>query len=245
MAFSEGYRAPRFRDIGLALLIGLVVLIALLKLGDVVKSVGAVFYYIPARLGLVQQAGSGEVQRFALNAMPELVSFPEAGRYVLYTSDYDLLSVSDALSEKQDADPWFTVIVPETGERLPVEFINRGMRIYDSYLAPGRPVMAFTVSRPGFYQVRHPRRPAQIAIARDYVTGNEGRILAVFAAEVAVIAAPFVIVFGGRYWRRETARRRMQRERRAEADAAFRALAERRAVQTDAADPDAPYRPKN
>lgn len=245
MAYSEGYRAPRFRDIGLALLIGLVLLIVLLKLGDVVKVVGAALYYAPARLGLVQQAGSGEVQRFALDAMPELVSFPAAGRYAVYTGDYDLLSVSDALSEKQSADPWFTVVVPETGERLPVEFINRGMRIYDSHLAPGRPVMTFTIPQPGFYQVKHPRRPAQVSVVRDYVTGNEGRILAVFAAEIALIIAPFAIVFGRRYRRKEMARRATQRTRRAEADAALRSVAERRAAQVTAdADPDAPYRPK-
>ncbi len=244
MAFSEGYRAPRFRDIGLALLIGLAVLLALLKLGDLVKIAGAALYYVPARLGLTPQAGSGEAQRFALNAMPELVSFPAAGRYAVYTGDYDLLTISDALDEK-DTEGWFTVIVPETGERIPIEFMNRGMRIYDSHLAPGRPVMTFTIPRPGFYQVKHPRRPARIGIVRDYVTGNEGRILAVFAAEIALIVAPFAIVFGGRYRRREAARRRVRRERRAEADAAFRALAERRAAQAASdADPDAPFRPR-
>jgi len=71
-------------------------LIAFLKLGDVVKW-SAPCYTMSPRGWLVEQAGSGEVQRYNLNTMPELVSFAEPGRYALYTGDYDLLTITDAL----------------------------------------------------------------------------------------------------------------------------------------------------
>jgi len=246
MSFSEGYRAPRVRDIGLALLIGVALLIAFLKLGDVVKWVGALLYYVPARLGLVEQAGSGEVQRYNLNTMPELVSFAEPGRYALYTGDYDLLTITDAL-RRSERDPWLTITDVDTGQRIPLEFVGRGMRVYDSHSAPGRPVLTFVIPRPGFYRMEHTTRPALIAFARDYVTGNEGKIAAVFAAEPALLAAPFVVFYGGRYRRKQAVRRQMQRTRRAEADAVFRSLAERRTARTaaDDDDPHAPFRPKN
>jgi hypothetical protein len=244
MAFSEEYRAPRVRDIALALVIGLVILIAFLKLGDVVKVAGAVLYYVPARLSLVKQAGGGEVQRFNLTTMPELVSFPEAGRYALYTSDYDLLSITEALKQSE-REPWITIKAADTGRPVPLEFVDRGMRVYDSHSAPGRPVLTFVIPEPGFYQLMHTRRPAQVAFARDYVTGNEVRIATVFALEIALVAAPFLIVFGRRYWRKQNAIRQMQRARRAEADAAMRSIAERRSASlAEDSDPHAPYKPK-
>jgi hypothetical protein len=178
--------------------------------------------------------------------MPDLVSFAEPGRYALYTGDYDLLTITDAIKEG-DKPPWLTIKSPDTGQQLSMEYVDRGMRIYDSHVAPGRPVMTWIIPRSGFYLMEHTRRPALIGIARDYLTGNEGRIAAVFAVETALIAAPFIILFGGRYWRKREAYRRMQHTRRAEADAAFRSLAERRIARTaaDAEDPHAPYRPKD
>lgn len=244
MAFSEGYRAPRFRDIGLALLIGVVVLVAFLKLGDVVKRVGAVFYFLPAQLGIVQQTGRGEVWRYRLDSMPDVISFAEPGRYAVYTGDYDLLTITDSLRQ-QDAPSWLTVKAADTGERVTVDYVGRGMRLYDSHLAPGRPVLTIQIPRAGFYTLEHSARPALIAIARDYVTGTEGRILAVFFVESVLIASPFLLFYGRKYWLRRSARRKTQARLREEADAVFRSMAERRAQgQTSDADPHAAFRPK-
>jgi hypothetical protein len=178
--------------------------------------------------------------------MPELVSFAESGRYALYTGDYDLLTITDALRQSE-RDPWLTITDVDTGQRIPLEFVGRGMRVYDSHSAPGRPVLTFVIPRPGFYRMGRTTRPALIAFARDYVTGNEGKIAAVFVAELALLAAPFVVFYGDGYRRKRAVRRQMQRTRRAEADAVFRSLAERRTARAaaDDDDPHAPFRPKN
>jgi hypothetical protein len=244
MTFSGGYRAPRFRDIFLAIAIMIVGLIALFQLGPVIKRIGAALFFLPNALGVVDQAGQGEVQTYTLDAMPDIVSFPAAGRYAVYTNDYDLLTVTDALREK-DAPAWLTFTSAETGEVAQVTWVGRGMRLYDSHLAPGRPVFIVEITRPGFWEVQGPRRPAAVGIVRDYVAGAERRIVAVFIVELLLIAAPFLWIFGGKRWRRDAANRRVQRQLRTEADAVFRALAERRAQeQPPDADPDAAFRPK-
>lgn len=244
MTFSGEVRSPRYRDIGLALVIGIIALIAFLKLGDLVKQAGALLYFLPARFGLLEQAGRDEVWRYQLNTMPEVISFGEPGRYAIYTGDYDMLTITDALKEAEGAS-WMTVTAVDTGERIPVEFVKRGLRPYDNHLAPGRPVMTFTIPRSGFYQLEHTTRPAAIGIARDYVTGREGRTTAVFVAETLLVLTPLAVVFGRRYGRTRGARRQVQRQRRADADAVFQRLAERRAAQAPPdVDPDAPFRPK-
>jgi hypothetical protein len=244
MSFSGEYRAPRFRDIGLALLIAVIALVALLQLGDVVKLAGSVFYWLPARLGLLRQADASEVWRYDLRTMPEVISLPAAGRYMIYTADYDLLTVTAALAEK-DARPWLTISDANTGQELPARYVDRGMRLYDSHLAPGRPVFSVEIPQAGFYAVKGPRRPVGIAIARDYVTGNERRIAVVFAAELALLAAPFALFYGRPYLRRRRSLRAMQRARRAEADAAFQRIQEKRTAPPEDGDPHAAYRPKN
>lgn len=244
MAFSDSYRAPRFRDIGLALTIGIVALIALLKLGDVVKRIGAALYFLPAQLGIVQQAGSGDVWRYRLDMMPPVIYFPEPGRYALYTGDYDLLSITDSLRQS-DAVPWLIIRAADSGLGVPVDYVHRGMRIYDSHLAPGRPVLTFQIPKAGLYELEHTTRPAMVGIARDYITGGERRIMAVFLAEPLLIAAPFLLIFGRKRWLRQRERRETQQRLRQEADAVFRSLADRRSAENQPdSDPHAAFRPK-
>jgi hypothetical protein len=253
MAFSEGYRAPRLRDIGLALIVVVIALVAFLRLGDVMKLTGAAFYWLPVRLGLLRQANASQVWRYDLPTLPEAIDFPAPGRYLIYTGDYDLLVATNALCEKE-APAWLTVFDADTGERAPTHCVTRALRLYDNHLAPGRPVFGVEIARAGLYGLKAPRRPAEIAIVRDYVTGNEGRIAAVFAAELLLLAAPFALLYGRPYLLRRRSRRARQRARRAEADVLFQRLHEKRQALEEADDPDpppedddphAPYRPKN
>jgi len=232
---------PRLRDIGLALLIALIALILLLQLGDVVKLAGAALYWLPARLGLLDQAQPADVWRHDLQTLPEGLEFSAAGRYAVYTADYDLLMMSMTMRESRDAS-WLVLTEAATGRRASLQWIERGMRIYDSHLAPGRPVFSVEIPRPGIYTLKATHRPAEIAIVRDYVTGNEGRISAVFVAEVALLLAPFAIYFGWPFLRRSRALDAARRARREEVDAAFRLVRDRHRSRLD--DPDAPYRPK-
>jgi len=233
---------PRLRDIGLALLISLIALIVLLQLGDVVKLAGAALYWLPAQLGLVEQAQPADVWRHDLQTLPEGLDFSAAGRYAIYTADYDLLMMSMTMRETRDAS-WMVLTEAATGRRAPLQWIDRGMRIYDSHLAPGRPVFSVEIARPGIYTLKAPHRPAEIAIVRDYVTGNEGRIAAVFALEIALLLAPLGVLVGRPYLRQSRALAAARRARREEVDEAFRVVRDRRRTHRD--DPDAPYRPKH
>lgn len=241
MVHPAEQRGPRLRDIGLALLSALVALIALLQLGDVVKAAGALLYWLPARLGLVQQAQAADVWRHDLQTLPEGLQFSAAGRYMVYTADYDLLVISATLRDAQDR-TWLVLTEASTGRRADAQWVERGMRMYDSHLAPGRPVFSVEIPRPGTYRMEAPHRPAEIAIVRDYVTGNEARISFIFAAELALLASPLAVLYGRPYLRQWLSSRAAQRARREEVDAAFKLVRERRRGRQD--DPDAPYRPK-
>lgn len=250
MAFSEGYRAPRFRDIGLGVLIVVIALVALLQLGSVVKLAGAALYWLPVQLGLLRQANASQVWRYDLRTLPEVISFPAAGRYLVYTGDYDLLVVTDALREKE-LTPWLVVSDADTGQPVPAYYVKRGMRVYDSHLAPGRPVFGMEIARAGLYSLASPHRPAEIALVRDYVTGNERRIVSIFMVELLLLVAPLAWFYGRPYLLRQRSLRARQRARRAEVDVFFERLQEKHRAQPKGAarhlpsedsDPHAPYR---
>ncbi len=249
MAASGEYRAPRLRDIGIALVVALIALIALFQLGDVVKLAGAVLYWLPARLGLVEQADAPQVWRHDLDTLPEAINISAAGRYMIYTSDYDLLVMTDAMRQEQ-APPWLVISDAGAGERAPARYVTRGMRIYDSHLAPGRPVFSVEIPKAGDYALKAPRRPAEIAIVRDYVTGNEARIGSIFALELLLLAAPFAWLYGRPFLQRWWAQEARRRARGAEVDAAFQRLRKKHRAAREVVDlradddPHAPFRPK-
>jgi hypothetical protein len=66
----------------------------------------------------------------------------------------------------------------------------------------------------------------------------------VFAAELALLAAPVALFYGRPYLQRRQSLRAMQRARRAEADAAFQRIQEKRTAPPEDDDPHAAYRPK-
>ena len=63
---------------------------------------------------------------------PTSITFTKPGRYLLYTDDYDLLVVNDAIIAA-NSKPWLN-IQSESGEPVQVGLIERGMAIYDTPL---------------------------------------------------------------------------------------------------------------
>jgi hypothetical protein len=200
---------------------------ALINLGAVVKAVGSAFMLIPSALGIVHRVGPGEVFTYDLRTSPTSVGIGQPGRYAVYAYDYDLLTTSDLL-EESGAAPWITLKSQTTGESVPVTFVTRGMRAYDTPLAKGRPALTFVITEPGVYVMRHPAKPARISIVRDYVTGKEHTLTLAFLAQIAVIILPLMFVYGRRYLIRRSAHKAVQRQRREASDAFWRNQAQKK-----------------
>jgi hypothetical protein len=210
----------------LAIVALVVLLVVFINLGAVVKVVGAGLMVIPSALGIVQRVSSQEVLTYDLSKSPTDVGIGRPGRYAVYAYDYDLLTTSDQLDQSM-GEPWITLKSQTTGEAVPVTFVSRGMRAYDTPLAKGRPVLSFVINRPGVYVMLHPAKPATISIVRDYVTGKERTITLAFLAQTAVVVIPLMFLSTRRYLVRRSARKAAQRQRRAESDAFWREQAQR------------------
>lgn len=192
---TEGeYRAPTFRSIILGILIFAVLLLIFFLLPDVVKAVGTAFLYFPSRLGLLPWVSSADVAAIHLpDSSTNLLDFRAAGPYVLYTDDYDMLVITDALMNS-DAPPWLKVRRVESNEYLEITYVNRGLRPYDNPFARGRPILRFDIPAAGRYEITHPTRPGMIYILPDATTGRERTIIAAYAVQLAVIAMPIALL---------------------------------------------------
>lgn len=176
---------PTFRSIigGIALLA--VLILAFLNIGKIFKFIGATLTFIPSHLGLFQVVSRNEIMPVDIHSTPTLITFTKLGRYLLYTDDYDLLVVNDSIIAVKGK-PWI-VIQSESGEPVQVSLIERGMAIYDTPLARGRPVASFEIVHPGVYTMAHPRRPINIYIVPDYLSGQEGKITFFICLEIVII----------------------------------------------------------
>ncbi len=211
-------RAPRIRDILLGLIALVALTVVLVNLAVLIKLVGNALLVIPSALGVVRQVTRDEVFTYDLVTSPTEVGFGQPGCYAVYAYDYDLLTTSDAL-EEAGAPPWITLVSRTTGEAVPIMFVGRGLRPYDTVLAKGRPVLTFVITRPGAYLMYHPARRADLAIVRDYITGQERTIVAAYLVQIGVVVGPPAILLTRRYLARRHVRREAQRARREQADA--------------------------
>jgi hypothetical protein len=219
-------RSPRFRDILFGVIALVVLIVAFINLGAVVKLVGAGFMVIPSALGIVQRVSPQEVITYDMSRSPTLIGISQPGRYAVYAYDSDLLTISDQL-EQSNAAPWITVKSQITNEPVPVAFVSRGMRPYDTFLAKGRPALSFVITNPGVYVMTHLARPVRISIVRDYVTGNERTLTMVILAQIAVVVIPLMFLYTRRYLTRQDARKAAQRRKRQESEAFWRDQAQR------------------
>jgi len=196
-------------------------------LGDIAKWLGLPFVFIPSQLGLTNMVTPAEVMQFNLASAPTTVNFTRPGRYAVYANDYDLLVTTDLLIEAE-AMPWLTIMSQETGKRINVAFISRGLMPYDTPFARGRPIMTFIIKTAGVYGMNHPAKPADIFITPDYTSENEALIRLLFLLQVGLIA----LVLGVLYYRRQRpkllAHKIQQKERRESAEALWKAADERR-----------------
>jgi hypothetical protein len=197
---------PRLRSIGFGILAFVVILTLLCSASSLAKWIGTSFLVLPRVVGLLESIRAEEIVTFPMDTTPTAVMFPRPETYHLYTSDLGLLEVAASLAAS-DATTWFVVMNAETGETVPVTYVDRGLMPYDDPRPSGRPILRFAIPAAGTYVLSHPRREFDVYFVPDRTTGRESMIVAVFLAQLALLAVPVFLVFG-RPW---LARRRAWR----------------------------------
>ena len=114
------------------------------------------------------------------------------------STNADLLAITDSLINA-NGNPWLKVKALDNGEKIPATLIDRGLRLYDTPYARGRPVVNFAITRPGAYELTHPRRNITMSIVPDYSTGRETLFTLIYLVQIALVAG--IVVF---FWRRRT-----------------------------------------
>jgi hypothetical protein len=198
---------PSFRAILFGIGIVIVAVMLLCALGDVLKTVGSPFLFIPGALGIIQTVGPEDVRTVQLASSPTAVRLMQPGLYAVYTDDGDLLSITDALINSS-RNPWLKVKALDNGEQIPAVLIDRGLRVYDTPYAKGRPVINFAITRPGVYELTHPRRNIAVSIVPDYTTGREVLLTFIYLLQIGLLVG--IAVF---YWRRRRWEERARQSR--------------------------------
>jgi hypothetical protein len=163
------------------------ILAAFAFLPNIVKWVGAAFTILPAQLGLVRAVAPAEVMPVDMTNSPTEVVFAQPGRYALFTSNTDLLSIHEAVLAAK-AKPWFA-LTDVDGNRVAVSMIERGLAFYDTPFARGRPVARFEVASAGTYSMTHPRRPDFVYVVPDYTGGQENQLGFYMLLQMAAVGA--------------------------------------------------------
>ncbi len=215
---NQGYKPPGF----LAIIGGVVLFVILVGLAcsisTTVKVIGYGLLYVPSRLGWLEVPRPETIRRLDLVSTPVEAYFSNPGTYEVFTSDYELLSISMQM-EGSTSVSWFHVDNAVTGERNQVDYVIRGLMPYDTPFAEGRPVLRFSIDEPGLYRLSFPTPPAaSVYFVPDTTTGKEWLIWLTYLGEVGLILGiPGWFYF--RSWRREAEdRATMRRALRARAD---------------------------
>ena len=176
---------PAFRSIFGGIALVAISILAFLNIDKIVKFTGAILTFIPSKLGLIQVVFRDEVMPVDMHSTPTSLTFTNPGRILLYTDNYDLLVINDAILAAK-AKPWINIL-SDSGEPVQVRLIERGMAFYDTPLARGRPVASFEIAYPGDYTMMHPRRPINAYIVPDYTSGNEGTTSFIMWLEIGIV----------------------------------------------------------
>lgn len=195
---SSEPKSPTFRAMLFGIVIVIIAMMLVCALGDVLKIVGAPFLFIPGTLGIIQTVGPEDVRTVEMADSPTIVRLLQPGLYAVYVDDIDLLTITDSLINS-NGNPWLKVKALDNGEKIPAAFIERGLRLYDTPYARGRPVINFAITRPGAYELTHPRRNITMSIVPDYTSGRETLFTLIYVVQIALVAG-IVIIF----WRRRT-----------------------------------------
>jgi hypothetical protein len=192
------YKSPTLRNVLVGVLIFLVVVLVFSSLDNVVKTLGRVLMILPSQMGFYPLPSADEVVPVNLVSNPTSLTFIHAGTYQIFADDYDLLNITLQIENSQGS-PWLVVRSEASGDKIPVSFVHRGLRLYDTPYAAGRPIFSIDIPSPGEYQLSHPTRPASIYFVPDQTSKYAGTILISFVVEIALLAGLVLIYFRSRH----------------------------------------------
>jgi hypothetical protein len=191
--------SPTLRNILVGILIFIVIILMFSSLGNLAKTVGHVLMIVPSQMGLYPLTAAGDIVSIDLSSNPTDLTFIHSGLYQVFTDDYDLLNITLQLEQSQGS-PWLVVKSNSSGTSIPVDYVRRGLSLYDTPYAAGRPIFSLEIPSPGIYQLNHPRRPVTIYFVPDETTNYAGTILFSFIVEVAFLVGLVLFVYR---WRRQ------------------------------------------
>ncbi|HSR48404.1 MAG TPA: hypothetical protein VLL77_10530 [Anaerolineales bacterium] len=217
---------PTLRSIVVGILLGVVLVVVICSASSVVKWVGAPFLVVPRVLGILEPVRGNEIVTVPMGSPPTAVTFPRPDTYAIYIADVPLLETTNTMIDV-DAAPWLVIQRADTGETIPVEYIDRGLIPFDEPRVPGRPVMRIEVPAAGTYVMVHPRRGFSFYLVPDRVSGKEALIVLLILAQLALLSIPLLVIYGRPWLARRRRWREHQRERREASDAVLRRRANR------------------
>ncbi len=234
-SMSSEPRPPTFRAMVLGVVAIIIAVMLICALGDVLKIAGSPFLFIPGALGIIQTVGPEDVRTVPMADSPSIIRLMQPGLYAVYTDDADLLTITDSLITANGS-PWLRVKALDNGEKIPAILIDRGLRLYDTPYAKGRPVINFAIPRPGAYELTYPRRLSTLSIVPDYTTGKETLLDLIYLVQIALLVG--VVVF---FWRRRHRAERLAAQAQQDAaiersNAFWKKRAERQRAQKDERD---------
>jgi hypothetical protein len=180
------YKSPTLRNILVGVFIFMVIILMFSSLDNVVKTFGRILMLVPSQMGFYPLTSGDEVVPLDLKTNPTDLNFIHAGTYQVFANDYDLLNITMQMEQAQGS-PWLVIQSKASGASIPVTFVHRGLRIYDTPYAAGRPIFSVNIPSPGIYQLTHPSRPVSIYFVPDETSNYAGTILISFLVEIALV----------------------------------------------------------
>lgn len=191
------YKSPTLRNILVGVSIFLLIVLMFSSLNGLVKTIGRVLMIVPSQMGFYPLSSASEVVPVNLASNPTDLTLIHAGTYQVFADDYDLLNIT-IMIENTKSSPWLVVRSKSSGASIPVNFIHRGLRLYDTPYAAGRPIFSIDFPSPGVYQLNHPSKPASIYFVPDQTTQYAGTILFSFVVEIGILAGLVYFYFRSR-----------------------------------------------
>jgi hypothetical protein len=181
------YKTPTLRNILVGVFIFLVIVLIFSSMDNLVKTLGRVLMIVPSQMGFYPLSSADEVVPMDLRSNPTDLTFIHAGTYQVFADDYDLLSITMQVEQAKGA-PWLVVRSKTSGAPITVNFVHRGLRLYDTPYAAGRPIFSLDIPSTGVYQLSHPTKPASIYFVPDVTSPYASTITYSILIEIALLA---------------------------------------------------------
>jgi hypothetical protein len=179
--------------------------------------------FVPEKLRLIDRVSPNEIHSITLYTGRIIVQRFVPGRYLVFTNNIKLFHIK-ALTDmraEESLPTWLTIRLADNSMReVRITWVNRGLRLYDTPHAKGRPVLRFDVSKAGVYEIlfKIAGMAAAISIVPDRASGNESFITLLFLIEIAIVLAPLCTYAAYRLKRTMATQRRLHKEQRHQAD---------------------------